>query len=98
MSDTEAEHFEEMQDLALENAQLLDWCERNGWEIEDTGGGVAPDVIDHIFDPFFTTKDRGSGLGLSIAHKIVAQHNGRLSAENRPTGTRFKLTLDRAAD
>ena len=67
-------------------------------EIEDTGGGVAPDVIDHIFDPFFTTKDRGSGLGLSIAHKIVAQHNGRLSAENRPTGTRFKLTLDRAAD
>lgn len=39
MSDRESEEFEAMADLALENAHLLDWCERNGWEIEDTGGG-----------------------------------------------------------
>ena len=39
MSDSESEDFETMADLALENARLLDWCERNGWEIEDTGGG-----------------------------------------------------------
>lgn len=64
-----------------------------GIEIEDTGGGIAPDVIDYIFDPFFTTKDKGSGLGLSVAHKIVAQHNGKLIAENTDQGARFKLTL-----
>lgn len=41
MADAESEEFEEMADLALENARLLDWCERNGWEIEDTGGGCT---------------------------------------------------------
>ena len=41
MSDAESEEFEEMAELALENARLLDWCERNGWEIEDTGGGCT---------------------------------------------------------
>lgn len=38
MSDAESEKFEAMADLALENARLLDWCERNGWMVEDTGG------------------------------------------------------------
>ena len=41
MSDVESENFEEMADLALENARLLDWCEHNGWVIEDTGGGCS---------------------------------------------------------
>lgn len=41
MSDAESEEFEAMVDLALENARLLDWCERTGWEIEDTGGGCS---------------------------------------------------------
>lgn len=62
-------------------------------EIEDTGGGIAPNVIGRIFDPFFTTKDKGSGLGLSVAHKIVAQHDGFLAAENTSRGAVFRLTL-----
>ena len=41
MLDEESEEFEAMSDLALENAQLLNWCEHNGWEIEDTGGGCS---------------------------------------------------------
>lgn len=41
MSDDESENFEDMADLALENARLLDWCERNGWQVEDTGGGCS---------------------------------------------------------
>jgi hypothetical protein len=41
MSNEETEEFEAMADLALENARLLDWCECNGWEIEDTGGGCS---------------------------------------------------------
>lgn len=62
-------------------------------EVEDTGGGIPQGVIGRIFDPFFTTKDKGSGLGLSVAHKIVAQHEGSLTAENTSLGTIFRLTL-----
>ena len=54
----------------------------------DTGHGMAEDVLPKIFDPFFTTKPpgEGSGLGLSISYGIVAEHRGRLWAENRPEG------------
>ncbi len=62
-------------------------------EVEDTGGGIAPDILDRIFDPFFTTKDKGSGLGLSIAHRIVTQHDGKLLARNAERGTIFSLIL-----
>jgi len=62
-------------------------------EVEDTGGGIPPNVIGRVFDPFFTTKEKGSGLGLSIAHKIVAQHEGTLVADNTALGTVFRLTL-----
>ena len=63
-------------------------------EVEDVGIGVADEVIDHIFDPFFTTKEKGSGLGLSIAHKIVAHHEGTLTAKRQRQGTLFTITLD----
>ena len=53
------------------------------FEVADTGGGIAPDVIDHIFEPFFSTKKRvGTGLGLAIAHQIVTGHNGYIFAES----------------
>lgn len=67
-------------------------------EVEDTGGGIAPDALERIFDPFFTTKDKGSGLGLSIAHKIVAQHEGKLIAKNTPRGALFTLILQKTGD
>ncbi|MDV6374888.1 PAS domain S-box protein [Deinococcus arenicola] len=45
-------------------------------EVEDTGTGIAPEVLPRIFDPLFTTKDvgKGTGLGLSILHDIVTGH------------------------
>ncbi len=62
-------------------------------EIEDTGGGISEKILPKIFDPFFTTKDKGIGLGLSVAHKIVSQHNGRLKFRQGNDGAVFELEL-----
>jgi signal transduction histidine kinase len=55
-------------------------------EVKDQGCGVQSEQLDKIFDPFFTTKENGTGLGLSVAHQIVAQHGGILKAENNADG------------
>lgn len=65
-------------------------------EIADTGSGMPPDVAAKIFDPFFTTKDvgKGSGLGLSIVHEIIEEHNGCIAVDSMPgVGTRFFIRL-----
>lgn len=62
--------------------------------VEDDGPGFADDLP--IFDAFFTTKDQGTGLGLSLAHRIVADHGGTIRVESRPGRTCFVVTLPRA--
>ena len=66
-------------------------------EIEDNGPGIPEDKIDYIFDPFFTTKAAGSGtgMGLTLATKIVELHEGQLSVENRKdkSGVRVEIAL-----
>jgi PAS domain S-box-containing protein len=65
-------------------------------EVEDTGAGIPPNLIERIFNPFFTTKPTGSGtgLGLSISLGIVREHEGRIWAENPPQGgARFVVEL-----
>jgi two-component system, cell cycle sensor histidine kinase and response regulator CckA len=66
--------------------------------VSDSGGGIAPEVLERIFEPFFTTKRNGAGtgLGLFIARRIVEQQNGRLWAENNPDGgATFTVVLPR---
>ncbi len=52
--------------------------------VGDTGPGIAAGEIEKIFHPFYTTKDSGTGLGLSLAHRIVEAHRGRIRVCNNP--------------
>ena len=69
--------------------------------VSDSGAGIESEYIDRIFDPFFTTKDpdRGTGLGLMIAHQIVADHGGSIGVRSRPgEGATFTVVLPVAGD
>ena len=62
--------------------------------IRDTGAGVAPAMVKKIFLPFFTTKDKGVGMGLALAHKVIASHGGRIEVESEEgKGTVFTVIL-----
>ena len=60
--------------------------------ISDTGPGILPENQGKVFDPFFTTKDQGTGLGLTIVHRIVENYDGKifLDSDGR-SGTTFTL-------
>ncbi len=64
-------------------------------EVKDTGCGISEEVLPFIFDPFYTTKGSGStGLGLTITHKIIEKHNGRIEVESKPhAGSTFRVFL-----
>jgi len=64
--------------------------------ISDTGFGIPSKDIPKIFDPFFTTKDidKGTGLGLTVSHRIVEDHGGTIDVESKVNeGTRFTVKL-----
>lgn len=55
-------------------------------EISDNGPGFPSDQLDRIFEPYVTTKSKGTGLGLAIVKRIVEEHGGQITAENRIEG------------
>ena len=62
-------------------------------DVEDTGPGVAPELLPKIFDPYFSTKSTGTGLGLAIARKAIEEHGGVIRAENVHPGLRVVIEL-----
>jgi CheY-like chemotaxis protein/two-component sensor histidine kinase len=67
--------------------------------VQDTGHGIAPDVLARVFEPFFTTKPmgKGAGLGLAQVYGFAKQLGGGASVDSQPgAGTRVTLWLPRA--
>ena len=63
-------------------------------EVDDSGSGIEPDVLEHIFDPYFTTRSTGTGLGLSMAYGIIRQSEGQIRVASRPgRGSVFTVLL-----
>jgi signal transduction histidine kinase len=54
--------------------------------VQDTGPGIAADILPKVFDAFITDKQTGTGLGLTITRDIIEQHFGRIEAANDPQG------------
>ena len=62
--------------------------------VSDTGRGIAPQHLPNIFRPFFTTKGGGTGLGLSLARRIVEEHHGRIEVSSIVgKGSKFEVVL-----
>jgi signal transduction histidine kinase len=65
------------------------------YEVEDNGKGIPAEWSTKVFDNFFSTKgDKGTGLGLLVARKVVQEHHGEISFTSEPNeGTTFRVAL-----
>jgi len=65
--------------------------------VSDSGPGIAPEIKDKIFDPYFTTKSDGTGIGLSISHRIVTDHGGSLTVSDSDLGgAEFRIEIPKS--
>jgi len=77
--------------LRVETKSLKDRVEVT---ISDSGSGIPPDQMEKIFNYYYTTKEKGVGLGLPLAHRIIEAHEGHLKIESRVgVGTKVTVTL-----
>ena len=65
-------------------------------EVIDDGPGLPETIRDDIFDPFVSGRENGTGLGLALVSKIIAEHGGWISVSSRPGHTAFRISLPRA--
>lgn len=61
--------------------------------VRDNGPGIAPEILPRLFDPFVTTKPTGTGLGLALIAKIIADHGGIVECESQASRTTFKVLM-----
>ncbi|MDI6901478.1 MAG: ATP-binding protein [Anaerosomatales bacterium] len=62
--------------------------------VADTGPGMPPDQLSKVFDPFYSTRDEGTGLGLTMVHRIIDEHGGRIEVRSTEgSGTTFTVAL-----
>jgi two-component system, NtrC family, sensor histidine kinase AtoS len=66
--------------------------------VADDGPGIPASDIGKVFDPFFTKRAEGTGLGLTIVHRIIDEHEGHIEVESGPEGTVFTVTLPAAME
>ena len=69
--------------LRVETAVVAGYAEIH---FSDTGPGFEGDAERRLFEPYFTTKSHGTGLGMAISYRMVAEHGGEIVAENRSGG------------
>jgi signal transduction histidine kinase len=63
-------------------------------QITDSGVGISKENLTTIFQPYFSTKEKGTGIGLSIAYRIISDHKGKIEVESEVgKGTTFTITL-----
>ncbi len=65
--------------------------------VQDNGPGIPADLRKRLFHPFVTTKPQGSGLGLTLVAKLVADHHGQIEFDSEPGRTTFRVLLPRRA-
>jgi len=62
--------------------------------VRDEGPGIPPEAVARVFEPFFTTKEKGTGIGLFLAKKIVEAHGGTIEVRSRAgKGSEFRIEL-----
>jgi len=67
---------------------------RSAITIRDSGPGMDAETLENLFVPFFTKKNRGTGIGMTIAKRIIEGHNGSLTIKSRPGfGTEISVQL-----
>lgn len=65
-------------------------------EITDDGPGISLALLDDIFDPFVSGRENGTGLGLALVSRIIADHGGWIGVESQPGRTTFRIALPTA--
>jgi PAS domain S-box-containing protein len=66
--------------------------------VADDGPGISAQELPKIFDPFYTRRSDGTGLGLTIVHRIIDEHDGHIEVESSREGTTFRVAIPAAIE